>query len=63
MIDIDDVTDLEKLLKLLREHEVTVYKQGDLLLQLAPKMPEFSEPDVSPAAQAGGWKRQADIAE
>ena len=59
-----DLAYLESLLVVLRKHDVTTYKDGDidLLVQLQPKMPEFAAPEVDPGAQVpGGWKRTADL--
>lgn len=53
--------ELDKLLAILRKHDVALYKQGDTVIQLNPKLPEFDEPEVAPNAIAGGWKRSADL--
>lgn len=58
-----ELTQLDALLTILRKHDVTTYKDGVYLIQLAPKLPDFDKPDVSPEALTGGWKRHADLTE
>ena len=56
-----EADDLDELLATLRKYDVAVYKNGELLIQMNPKLPDFTEPEVSNDVMAGGWKRQKDL--
>jgi hypothetical protein len=56
-----DNDDLDKLLTTLRKHDVMTYKEGELLIQFAPKAIPWDEPQGADAAVAGGWKRMKDL--
>jgi hypothetical protein len=61
----DSITDtsyLDKLLEVLRKHDVALYKDGDFVLQLAPKPIAFDDAEISDVV-AGQWKRGKDLEE
>lgn len=60
-MDIPDAKLLGALMDELTKRKVLIFKAGDLVIQFAPTMPTFDEPEVSPAVTAGGWKRQATL--